>query len=95
MLWAIGFLILIVALMIPVLAIVLDSPALRQVFEHRGTGGRRELDNLSGKLAALEDEVEELSRAVELLKEETQFLQRLLENSEQRSAPKSLSYPKS
>lgn len=95
MLWAIGFLILIVALLIPILAIVLDSPAARQIFERRGGPAARELQELTGKVAALEDEVEELGRALELLKEETQFLQRLLENPERRPAPRSLTSPNS
>lgn len=88
--WVLLSIILFVALMIPILAIVLDSPALRNMFERRGGPTARELQDLTTKLATLEDEVEELDRSVQLLREETQFLQRLLENPEQRPAPRSL-----
>jgi hypothetical protein len=92
MIWVIGFLILIVALLIPILAIVMDSPALRGAFERRL--GSPQLKELSDKVAVLEDEVDELGRAVQLLREETQFMQRLLESGEPPSKPPSLPSPK-
>ena len=96
MFWVVGFLVLLVALLIPILAIVLDAPALRQVLERRyGAGASKEVRELSTKVAALEDELDDLSRAVESLKDETQFLQRLLENPEQRPAPRPLTPPHS
>jgi uncharacterized protein YlxW (UPF0749 family) len=95
MIWAIGFLILLVALLIPILAIVLDSPAMRQMFERRGGATSRELRELAEKVRLLEDQVEDLSRALESLREETEFLQRLLENPEQRPAQRSLPTPQS
>jgi uncharacterized protein YlxW (UPF0749 family) len=95
MIWAIGFLILLVALLIPILAIVLDSPAMRQMFERRGGATSRELQELAEKVRLLEDQVEDLSRALESLREETEFLQRLLENPEQRPAQRSLPTPQS
>ncbi|MBI4420446.1 MAG: hypothetical protein HY560_06440 [Gemmatimonadetes bacterium] len=94
MLWAVAFLILLVALMIPILAIVLDSPALRNILESRHGSKPRGLDELTQKVATLEDQVDELGRTVESLKEETQFLHQLLENPEQRPPSRRLSPPK-
>jgi hypothetical protein len=92
--WILLSLVLIVALLIPILAIVLDSPALRSVFERRAGGmSLREIQDLATKVTRLEGEVEDLGRTVQLLKEETEFLQRLLENPEQRPAPRSLTSP--
>jgi hypothetical protein len=96
MFWVIGFLVLLVALLIPILAIVLDAPALRHLLERRfGTGDMRELRDLAGKVTRLEDDLDDLGRSVQALREETQFLQQMLENPEQRPAPKSLTPPKS
>jgi len=87
MFWVIGFLVLLVALLIPILAIVLDAPALRSMFERRfGSPSSAEIDALNRKVTLLEDEVEDLGRAVQGLKDETQFLQRLLEDGEQRAS---------
>ncbi len=95
MFWVIGFLVLLVALLIPILAIVLDAPALRHILERRfGPDAAHELKELHGKVAQMEDELDDLGRSVQTLKEETQFLQQLLENPEQRPAPKSLTPPK-
>ena len=96
MLWLLGFLLLFVALLIPILAIVLDSPAVRNLLESRkGAAHPGRLEELTGKVSMLEEQVEELGRTVEGLKEETQFLQRLLENPERRSPGPRLSPPKS
>lgn len=96
MFWVIGFLVLLVALLIPILAIVLDAPAMRHLLERRfGAENSRELKELTGKVTRLEDDLDDLSRSVQALREETQFLQQLLENPEQRPAPKSLTPPKS
>jgi len=92
MIWIIGFLILIVALLIPILAIVMDSPALRGAFERRL--GAPQVKELSDKMAVLEDEIDELGRAVQTLREETQFMQRLLEDSETKPKPPTLPSPK-
>lgn len=96
MFWVIGFLVLLVALLIPILAIVLDAPAMRHMLERRysdQTSGR-DLKELTGRVTQLEDDLEDLGRSVQTLKDETQFLQQLLENPEQRPAPKSLTPPK-
>jgi len=96
MFWVIGFLVLLVALLIPILAIVLDAPAFRHLLERRfGAEGSRELKELTGKVASLEDDLDDLGRSVQALREETQFLQHLLENPEQRPSPRSLTPPKS
>jgi hypothetical protein len=95
MFWGVGFLVLLVALSIPILAIVLDSPALRHLFERRVGASASEIKALTDKVAALEDEVDDLGRSLQGLKEETQFLQRILENPEQRPAPRSLTPPHS
>ena len=80
MLWIVGFFVLLVALMIPILAIVLDAPVLRNLIEARHGAGTRKVDELSQKVQLLEDQVDELGRSVEALKEENQFLHQLLEN---------------
>ena len=96
MFWVIGFLVLLVALLIPILAIVLDAPALRHLLERRfGTEDMRELKELAGKVSRLEDDLDDLGRSVQALREETQFLQQILENPEQRPSPRSLTPPKS
>lgn len=95
MFWVIGFLVLLVALLIPILAIVLDAPALRHLLERRyGTESPQALSDLTSKVNRLEDDLDDLGRSVQALREETQFLQQLLENPEQRPAPRTLSPPK-
>ncbi len=74
-------LVLLVVLLIPIFAILTDSPlgrALARRLEGRNAPPP-ELGELAKKLDLLEGEVEDLSRAVETLKEENQFFQRLLE----------------
>lgn len=75
--WIIGFLVVLVALLIPILAIVLDSPVFHKLADRRNPGDTQEL---AQRLATLEDEVDDLNAVVRQLKEETQFLQRLLED---------------
>ena len=77
--------ILIVALMIPVAAILVDSPLGRSVarrLEGPGTGGGAapELRDLQRKVDALETEVEDLNRTLAGMRDELQFVQRLLED---------------
>ena len=74
-------LVLLVVLIIPVFAILTDSPlgrALARRLEGRNAPPP-ELQDLAERVEALSGEVDDLSRAVETLKEENQFLQRLLE----------------
>ncbi len=70
-----------VALMIPIVAILVDSPLGRSIarrLEGGGTGPA-ELGDLHRKVDLLEGEVEELHRSVTGMKDELQFVQRLLE----------------
>lgn len=72
-----------VALMIPIVAILVDSPLGRSI-AHRLEGGPpsaggAELQDLNKKVELLEGEVEELHRSVSGMKDELQFVQRLLE----------------
>jgi len=73
--------VLLVVLIIPVFAILTDSPlgrALARRLEGRSAPPPELLD-LAERVEVLSGEVDDLSRAVETLKEENQFLQRLLE----------------
>ena len=76
---------LLVALLIPILAIVLDAPAMRHLLERRfgDQTATQDLKELTGRVAQLEDDLEDLGRSVQTLKDETQFLQRLIEDGEQ------------
>lgn len=87
MLWVIGFLVLVVFLAIPILAIVLDSPALNRFVESRRGDqiSASDLEDLRKRLGVLEDEVGDLSTSLQTLRDETQFLQRLLESAEEKS----------
>jgi len=77
--------ILIVALMIPVAAILVDSPLGRSIarrLEGHGNGANAppELRDLQRKVALLETEIEDLNRSVTGMRDELQFVQRLLED---------------
>jgi len=78
--------ILIIALLIPIMGIIIDSPIGRAL-------GRRlegpqpvppELHELAKKVELLESEVDDLTRLVQTLQEETTFLQKLIEDTEPR-----------
>lgn len=82
MLWAVAFAVIIVALLIPVLAVVLDAPLLRRRREPEVMTLPERHDpavELARRLLTLEDEVDDLSRAVGELRDELQFMQRLLD----------------
>jgi hypothetical protein len=73
--------VLLVVLVIPIFAILTDSPmgrALARRLEGRNATPP-ELTDLVQRVEMLSGEVDDLSRAVETLKEENQFFQRLLE----------------
>lgn len=91
--WIVGFLIALVALAIPILAIVLDSPALHRFLDARRAADGDAVNDLSRRIALLEDEVDEIGRGLQGLKEDTQFLQRLLESADERSAHRELPPP--
>jgi hypothetical protein len=94
MLWAV---VILVALMIPLTAIVLDSPVVRTWVDRMHGGeieGGADLKELSKKVGILESEVETMARQLTQIQEEHQYMQRLLEDPARRAAaPKSL--PKS
>ncbi|HWB42983.1 MAG TPA: hypothetical protein VG500_17090 [Gemmatimonadales bacterium] len=73
-------LILLVALLIPIMGIVVDSPIGRALA--RRLEGPRDvppgLDDLAKKVDLLEAEVDDLTRSVQALQDENAFLQRLL-----------------
>lgn len=79
--------ILIVALMIPVAAILVDSPLGRSIARRLEGGGPdggprapQELRELQRKVELLETELEDLNRSVAGMRDELQFVQRLLED---------------
>ncbi len=74
-------LVVILALMIPLIAVVLDSPVVRALAGRWEREGQPEaVDPLLGsRVAALEAEVERLNREIESTREESQFVRRLLE----------------
>jgi hypothetical protein len=80
-------LILLVALMIPIAGIVIDSP-IGRALARRLEGPAAvpaSLTDLARDVELLRGEVDDLQRAVTLLQEENQFLQRLLEDPPGRS----------
>jgi hypothetical protein len=79
-------LILLVAVMVPVLTILLDSPIGRAIA--RRMEGPEDTPpgvlEIAKRVELLESEVDDLTRAVEGLKDENAFLQRLLEDTASR-----------
>ncbi len=89
-------LILVVALMIPIIAILVDSPLGRSIARRlegrssvagEGDGGGGNLRDLQRKVDVLEGEVEELNRSLTATREELQFVQRLLEKPKRPPTP--------
>jgi peptidoglycan hydrolase CwlO-like protein len=80
---------LLVALMIPIMGLVIDSPIGRAIA--RRVEGPQELPanlaDLARKVEALESEVEDLRSTVQTLQEENQFFQRLLEENPRPTLP--------
>lgn len=86
--WIIG-LILLVALLIPIMGIIIDSP-IGRALARRLEGPEHAppaIAELAKKVDLLEAEVDDLSRAMQALQEENQFLQRLIEDSPHRTLP--------
>lgn len=80
---------LLVALLIPIVGIVIDSP-IGKAIARRMEGPEQVptgLADLTRKVEALETDVDDLQRSVQLLQEENQFLQRLLEENPRSSLP--------
>jgi len=70
-----------VALMIPIVAILVDSPLGRSMARRLegNSDGNVEVQDLHKKVDLLEGEMEELHRSLAGMKDELQFVQRLLE----------------
>ncbi len=71
--------VLLVALMVPLTAVILDSQVGRAIAGRLERGEGRELVGGS-RITALETEIERLTKEVSRLNEETAFLHELLEN---------------
>jgi hypothetical protein len=81
-------LILLVAMMLPILSIVLDSPFGRAL-ARRVDGPETvppPLADLAKRVELMEGEIDDLNRAIEGLKDENAFLQRLIEDAPARPA---------
>jgi cell division protein FtsB len=83
LLWILLLLVILVGLTIPILSIVLDSPIAHRLFESRQPIEPRVIAELTAKIERLEAEVDDLNRSVEALREENEFVQRLLEDLNQ------------
>jgi len=83
--------ILIVALMIPVAAILVDSPLGKSVarrMEGRADGGPApEVRDMQRRVELMETEIEDLNRTIAGMREELQFVQRLLEDPRRKKPP--------
>ena len=79
-------LILLVALLIPIMGIVVDSP-IGRALARRLEGPQQippALSDLAKKVELMEAELDDLARSVQTLQDENAFLQRLLEDPAQR-----------
>jgi hypothetical protein len=81
MVWVLGVVVLLV-LMIPLTAIVLDSEVGRALARRLGSGESE--DESAGRVKRLEKEVQYLSESVQALQDETRFIRQLLEKPKQR-----------
>lgn len=78
--------VLLVALLIPIMAILFDSP-IGRALARRVEGPERlppGMDELARKVDLLESEIEDLTRIVQNLQDDNAFFQRLLEDASQR-----------
>ena len=97
MIWPLALVILLLALLIPILVFAFDVPRLRERARDADRmlpERERQLDELIKRVLTLEDEVDDVSRNFEIMRDEMQFLQRLIENPEQRDPPDRLAPPK-
>jgi hypothetical protein len=76
----------VLVLMIPLLAVILDSQLGRALA--RRIEGREVVGVAAQRLAALESEVERLGRELELLREQTEFVDRLLQEKKSKELPR-------
>ena len=82
-------LVLLIVLLIPIFAILTDSPLGRAAARRLegNTSVPPAVDDLARRVDVLESELEDLTSKHELLQEEHQFFQRLLEEGGQRPPP--------
>jgi len=83
--------VLAIALMIPITAILVDSPlgrslARRLEGQGNGGGGGTDLPELRRRMEAVESDLEEVNRSLTGMREELQFMQRLLEDPNRKKA---------
>lgn len=81
--------ILLVALMIPIAAILADSPLGRSIarrMEGRTDAGKGEVQVLEQRIAVLESDLEDLSRMITGMRDELQFMQHLLEDPKKKQS---------
>lgn len=81
--------ILLVALMIPIAAILADSPLGRSIarrLEGRGEAADGAVQMLERRIAVLESDLEDLSRSIVGMRDELQFMQRLLEDPKKKQS---------
>jgi len=90
MFWVMGFILVFVALMIPTLAIVLNSPVVKGYFH--GTDPVK-LGEVIDRVRAIEDELSQMAGEIEALQNETQFVQRLLDDPDRTDMKKQLAPP--
>ena len=98
MLWP---LVILAALLIPLTAVILDSPVLKAWVDRRHGGipdgardsAMKELQQLGDRIEALEAELGSANREIAQLKESQQFFQRLLEDPAARQAAARLPKP--
>ena len=72
-------LVVVLALLIPILAIVLHSPVGHSLADRSRHVDNKALDDLNRRVMALEEHIDEIGRVVRELHEETHFLQSLLQ----------------
>lgn len=77
MFWVIAILLVLVALSIPTLAIFLNSPVIKGYFH--GTDPVK-LGEVIDRIRAIEDEMSQMGMEIEDLKDESRFVQKLLDN---------------
>ena len=83
--------VLAIALMIPITAILVDSPlgrslARRLEGQSNGGGGGTDLPELRRRMEVVESDLEEVNRSLSGMREELQFMQRLLEDPNRKKA---------
>ena len=89
------WLVIVIALSIPLAAVVLDSPVFRAWADRRLGGGEApgDVKELAKRVGILESELEAMTRQLDQLRDEHQFVQRLLEDPNRELPPKSLPKP--